>query len=111
VANISGKLAAADRHQFQFWALSLVAARPLAKDEKKGADGGIDGVIFLSEGKGAARPIVIQVKSGHVTAAQIRDLIGVMDRERRRLACSSRSIRRRSRWKWRQQGRASANSL
>ncbi len=75
-------LAAADRYQFQYWALSLLAARPEAKDEKKGADRGIDGVIDILEGKGAARPIIIQVKSGHVTTSQIRDLLGVMDREK-----------------------------
>lgn len=75
-------LAAADRYQFQYWALSLVAARPEAKDEKKGADRGIDGVIYLLEGRGAVRPIIIQVKSGHVSAPQIRDLVGVMEREK-----------------------------
>jgi hypothetical protein len=64
-------LAIAVRYQFQYWALSLVAARPEAKHEKKGANSGVDGVIYILEGKGAVRPIMIQVKSGHVTAAQM----------------------------------------
>lgn len=75
-------LALQDRYQFQYWALSLVHARPEEKDQKKGADTGIDGRIYLLEGKGKARPIIIQVKSGNVSAALVRDLVGVVDREK-----------------------------
>jgi site-specific DNA-methyltransferase (adenine-specific) len=75
-------LAARDRYQFQFWALSLLAARPEPKDEKRGRDRGIDGVIHIIEGKGEARAIVVQVKSGHVSSSHIRDLVGVLDREK-----------------------------
>ncbi|MFN8456079.1 MAG: hypothetical protein U0401_15665 [Anaerolineae bacterium] len=42
------QLAQDDRYQFQWWALSLVKAKPLGGDDKsgkKGADRGIDGVI------------------------------------------------------------------
>lgn len=74
-------LAGEDRYQFQFWALSLVQARPDQKDQKRGADTGIDGRIYLIEGKARARPIIISVKSGHVTANQVRDLRGVVERE------------------------------
>ncbi len=35
-----------DRHHFEWWALSLVGARP-AQDKKKGADTGIDGVLYF----------------------------------------------------------------
>jgi site-specific DNA-methyltransferase (adenine-specific) len=35
-----------DRYQFEWWALSLVEARP-AQDKKKGADRGIDGYIYF----------------------------------------------------------------
>jgi site-specific DNA-methyltransferase (adenine-specific) len=37
-------------HQFEWWAVDLVNARP-AKDHKKGADRGIDGYINFSDDK------------------------------------------------------------
>ena len=37
-------LAARDKYQFQWWAVSLVDALPFG-GKKKGADGGIDGLI------------------------------------------------------------------
>src|SRR5207248_426482 len=39
------KLAVDDPYQFQWWALSLVGSRPLAR--KKGADQGIDGRLYF----------------------------------------------------------------
>lgn len=75
-------LAKQDRYQFEWWALSLIGARP-AQDKKKGADTGIDGYInFFDDGSGKAKQIVVQVKSGHVTVSQIRDLKAVVDREK-----------------------------
>ena len=76
------------RYQFQWWALSLIQARPVGassdnKTGKKGADQGIDGVItFIDDAKGTARRAIVQVKSGKVNAAQIRDLIGTVEREK-----------------------------
>lgn len=76
-------LAENDRHQFEWWALSLVRARPSGGDGgkigKKGADRGIDGIINFIDGKNITRQIIIQVKSGHVNAAAIRDLIGTVN--------------------------------
>lgn len=73
-------LAKEDRYQFQFWALGLVGARPT--EEKKGQDRGIDGVLyFYDEKKEIPKKIIIQVKSGVINVAQIRDLRGVLDRE------------------------------
>jgi adenine specific DNA methylase Mod len=75
-------LALQDRYQFQWWALSLVGARP-AQDKKKGKDTGIDGLIRFLEREGEpARTIVVQVKSGKVSSRDIRDLVGVLDREK-----------------------------
>jgi hypothetical protein len=75
-------LAQENRHQFEWWALSLVEARP-AQDRKKGADSGVDGHMFFFDDKsGQAKKIVVQVKSGHVGAPQIRDLKGVIEREK-----------------------------
>lgn len=75
-------LAAADKYQFQWWALSLIKAVPVA-GRKKGADGGIDGVIyFRPEGKQTQRAIV-SVKGGvGVGVAMIRELAHIIDRER-----------------------------
>lgn len=74
-------LAASDPYQFQWWALGLVDARPV--EQKKGADKGIDGkIIFQGEGPGKFENIIISVKAGHVTVSHIRDLLGVLDREK-----------------------------
>lgn len=75
-------LAEQDRYQFQWWALSLVGASPVGDERKKGADRGIDGLMTFVEAGGKAKIIIVSVKSGHVNAAQIRDLRGAMERER-----------------------------
>jgi len=81
----AAELAQQSRHQFEWWALSLVDARP-AQDKRKGADRGIDGEIrFFDDNTGTPRKIVVQVKSGHVNAAHVRDLKGVMEREKAQL--------------------------
>lgn len=80
------ELAKADRYHFEWWALGLVNARP-GQDKKKGADTGVDGLIyFYDDESGTAKKAVVQVKSGHVTSAQVRDLKGVMEREKAKLA-------------------------
>lgn len=76
-----------DPYQFQFWAVSLIKARPLGgvvgrKDGKKGKDKGIDGVIsFIDEANGKPKQILVQVKSGKVKSGDIRDLRGTIERE------------------------------
>jgi site-specific DNA-methyltransferase (adenine-specific) len=81
------ELAAHDRYQFQWWALSLVKARPQggeagSKTGKKGSDKGIDGVInFIDDASGKPKRVLVQVKSGHVKSGDVRDLRGVLDRE------------------------------
>jgi site-specific DNA-methyltransferase (adenine-specific) len=74
-------LAIENRHQFEWWALGLVDAFP-AQDKKKGADRGVDGVIYFKDDAGGAhKKIVVQVKSGAVGSHYIRDLKGVLERE------------------------------
>ncbi len=75
-------LAAEDPYQFQFWALGLVGARP--HEEKKGADKGIDGrLYFHDEGVGGkTKQVIISVKAGNTGPAHVRDLRGVIDREK-----------------------------
>lgn len=75
-------LAEEDRHQFEHWALGLVGARKSAKG--KGADRGIDGLLTFQEG-GAGSPhrkVVLSVKSGRVSVPYVRDLSGVVEREK-----------------------------
>ena len=75
-------LAEQDRSQFQSWALSLVDARPYGEG-RKGADTGIDGLIyFIDNREGRVGKVVIQVKSGTIGVKDVRDLRGVMEREK-----------------------------
>ena len=70
------------RYQFETWATGLVDAFPLHSN-KKGADKGIDGYInFFDDNSGKAKTIIVQVKSGHVNASHIRDLKGVLERDK-----------------------------
>ncbi len=75
-------LAEEDKFQFQWWALGLVGARPV--EQKKGADHGIDGKIQFRDDPKAAKPeqIIIQVKGGKTGVKDVRDLRGVLDREK-----------------------------
>jgi hypothetical protein len=75
-------LAAEDPYQFQWWALGLVGARPV--EQKKGADRGIDGRIYFHDGSPGdkTKQIILSVKAGHVTVSQVRDLRGVIEREK-----------------------------
>jgi site-specific DNA-methyltransferase (adenine-specific) len=76
-------LAESDRYQFQWWALSLVKAKPIEGKEKKGADRGIDGVVnFVDDHTGKLKRCLVQVKSGHVSSATLRDLVGTINREK-----------------------------
>jgi site-specific DNA-methyltransferase (adenine-specific) len=81
------KLAQDDRHQFQWWALSLVRARPLGGQEegtrgKKGSEKGIDGVIpFCDDHTNTTKQVIVQVKSGPVKAGDVRAFIATITRE------------------------------
>ena len=74
-------LAASDPYQFQWWALGLVGARPV--EGKRGADKGIDGKIaYKGDETGKFDTVILSVKAGHVTANHVRDLRGVVEREK-----------------------------
>lgn len=80
------ELAKTDQYQFQWWALGLVGARPV--EQKKGADKGIDGRLYFHEegGRGKdTRSAIFSVKAGHVTSSHVRDLVGVLTREKAEL--------------------------
>lgn len=71
------------QYQFQWWALDLIGAQPMGGAQKKGADRGIDGVINFSTGpRGEVGRALVSVKSGGVNSSQVRDLKGVLDREK-----------------------------
>ncbi|MDQ2786428.1 MAG: restriction endonuclease [Chloroflexota bacterium] len=80
-------LALADREGFEYWALSLVHARPLEGKQKKGADHGRDGlIIFFDDESRKPRRAIVSVKSGtHIGVADIRELDSVVTREKAQL--------------------------
>ena len=70
------RLAELDKWQFQQWALSLVHARPLKEGSGKGADRGVDGLIYFYESKDQRERILVQVKGGAVQRSAVAALIG-----------------------------------
>lgn len=71
-----------DKYQFQWWACSLVGAQPY-QGKKKGADGGIDGLIYFNDDGKIPKKIVVSVKGGdNVNVAMVRDLAHVVEREK-----------------------------
>jgi adenine specific DNA methylase Mod len=74
-------LAARDKYQFQWWAVSRVEAQPF-QGKKKGADGGIDGLKFFYDLRDTSpRTIVVSVKGGALKADDVRALNHVRERE------------------------------
>jgi site-specific DNA-methyltransferase (adenine-specific) len=78
-----------DRYQFQWWALSLIGARPVGSTltkpsvGRKGADEGVDGWLrFADVSEGHVEKIVVQVKSGHVNVNHIRELRDTINRQK-----------------------------
>jgi len=75
-------LADRDKYQFQWWAAGAVGARPYA-GKKKGADGGIDGILFFKSGARTTESAIISVKGGNnVGVGAVRDLHSVIEREK-----------------------------
>lgn len=75
-------LAQRSKYQFQWWAGSLIGAQPY-QGMKKGADGGIDGLIYFRSDARTTERAIVSVKGGdNVSVPMIRDLKGVLDRER-----------------------------
>ena len=79
-------LADTEPYQFQWWALGLAFfdARPAEGEGKKGADKGIDGRgYFHDEAEGGkTKQVIFSVKAGNVTVSHVRDLRGVVEREK-----------------------------
>jgi site-specific DNA-methyltransferase (adenine-specific) len=74
-------LARRDKYQFQWWAAWRLGAQTY-REEKRGADRGIDGNIFFKNGPYGDGRIIISVKGGENVGVQmVRDLRGVIERE------------------------------
>ena len=75
------ELARRDKHQFQWWASWRLGAQRYRED-KKGADRGIDGRAQFKNGPYGDGWIIISVKGGeNIGVKDIRDLRGVIERE------------------------------
>ncbi len=93
-------LAELDKFQFQHWALSLIGARPLKEGEGKGADRGVDGLLYFYEterkdipGRVMEEPlpksepvhrekIIVQVKGGGVNRGDVATLLGDVENQK-----------------------------
>ena len=74
------------RKEFEKWAVLTYTNNRAVINEKKGADKGIDGVVYFATGPGKTERMVIQVKSGGANRGTIATLKGDMQRERAELA-------------------------
>jgi DNA modification methylase len=75
------ELARRDKYQFQWWAAWRLGSQTYRED-KKGADRGIDGNIYFHNGPYGIGRIVVSVKGGENVGVQmVRDLRGVIERE------------------------------
>ncbi|WP_242096216.1 site-specific DNA-methyltransferase [Sphingomonas sp. CROZ-RG-20F-R02-07] len=79
-------LAARDKYQFQWWAVSMVDALPFG-GKKKGADGGIDGIIYFNDldpasGRMVTHRAIVSVKGGvHANVTMVETLAATIARE------------------------------
>jgi len=72
-----------DPYDFQFWALTLVAAHPPGGTKTKGSDKGIDGVVLWHDGEEKLQRAIVSVKGGkHVSDAMLKDLIATVEAEK-----------------------------
>jgi len=74
------------RKEFEKWAVLTYTNNRAVINEKKGADKGIDGVVYFASGPGKTERMVIQVKSGGADRGTIAKLGHDMQRERAELA-------------------------
>jgi len=80
-------LALRDKYQFQWWAVSMVDALPFG-GRKKGADGGIDGLIYFNDhdpasGKMVTHRAIVSVKGGlNPDNAMVETLAATIAREK-----------------------------
>ncbi|HEY9701818.1 MAG TPA: DNA methyltransferase [Allocoleopsis sp.] len=66
------------RKEFEKWAILTYTNNRAVINTKKGADKGIDGIVYFRGDKDDPEKIIIQVKSGKVKSGDHRDLVGTM---------------------------------
>jgi site-specific DNA-methyltransferase (adenine-specific) len=71
-----------DKWQFQQWALSLIEARPRTVGDGKGADRGVDGMLYFYENKDKREKILVQVKGGGVKRNDVATLLGDVNNQK-----------------------------
>ena len=77
------RLAELDKWQFQQWALSLIDdARPRTEGDGKGADRGVDGMLYFYESRDKREKILVQVKGGGVKRSDVATLLGDVNNQK-----------------------------
>jgi site-specific DNA-methyltransferase (adenine-specific) len=76
------ELANLDKWQFQQWALSLIDARPRTEGDGKGADRGVDGMLYFYESKDKRAKILVQIKGGGVQRSDVATLLGDVNNQK-----------------------------
>jgi DNA modification methylase len=74
------------RKEFEKWAILTYTNNKAVINAKKGADKGIDGIVYFQGDKNDPEKIIFQVKSGKIKSGDIRDLLGTMTIESASLA-------------------------
>jgi DNA modification methylase len=75
-------LAERDKYQFQWWAVSMVDALPFG-GKKKGADGGIDGIIYFKPDGKRTEKAIVSVKGGlNPSVTMVETLAACIEREK-----------------------------
>ena len=69
------------RKEFEKWAILTYSHNSAQIHQKKGADGGVDGLAYFMVGADTHAKILFQVKSGHVNRQTVATLRGDMARE------------------------------
>ena len=74
------------RKEYEKWAILTYTNNRAVIHEKRGADEGIDGVVYFREREGVGK-MVLQAKSGHVERKDIAALRGDLGKQRATIAC------------------------
>ena len=75
-------LAERDKHEFEKWAITLIPDAQPFRGGRKGADTGIDGIVYLRTGKSKTDKAIIEIKGGGVSVDQVHKLKSVVEREK-----------------------------
>ncbi|MBS3028566.1 MAG: restriction endonuclease [Dolichospermum sp. DET50] len=74
------------RKEFEKWAILTYTNNRAVINAKKGADKGVDGIVYFQGDKNEPEKVIFQVKSGKVKSGDIRDLLGTMTIENASIA-------------------------